>query len=39
MWADATRRPPPPGLPTVRAFQQAQLDVTLDWLRMRTGWR
>ncbi|HEX5289321.1 MAG TPA: hypothetical protein VFX25_10645 [Streptosporangiaceae bacterium] len=34
-----SRRPPPPGLPTLRAFQAAQGAVTLDWLRARTGWR
>lgn len=32
------RRPPPPGIPTVRAFQAAQGEITLDWLRERTGW-
>ncbi|HUR08344.1 MAG TPA: aminoglycoside phosphotransferase family protein [Nonomuraea sp.] len=32
------RRPPPPGLPTVRAFQRAQGVVALDWLKQRTGW-
>ena len=31
--------PPPPGLPTVRAFQAAQGVVALRWLRERTGWR
>jgi Ser/Thr protein kinase RdoA (MazF antagonist) len=31
-------RPPPPGLPTVRAFQTAQGEVALAWLRRRTGW-
>jgi hypothetical protein len=31
-------RPPPPGLPTLRAFQAAQGDVALAWLRRRTGW-
>jgi Phosphotransferase enzyme family len=31
-------RPPPPGLPTVRAFQGAQGEVALAWLRRRTGW-
>jgi aminoglycoside phosphotransferase (APT) family kinase protein len=31
--------PPPPGLPTVRAFQAAQGTVTLRWLAALTGWR
>jgi hypothetical protein len=31
-------RPPPPGLPTVRAFQAAQGEVALRWLRELTGW-
>jgi aminoglycoside phosphotransferase (APT) family kinase protein len=30
---DNARRPPPPGIPTVRAFQRAQGDVVLAWLR------
>ena len=30
-------RPDPPGLPTVRAFQRAQAEVTLRWLRSRLG--
>lgn len=30
--------PPPPGLPTVRAFQAAQGKVALAWLRERLGW-
>jgi Phosphotransferase enzyme family len=34
-----SRRPGPPGLPTVRAFQAAQGKVALHWLRARTGWR
>jgi hypothetical protein len=34
-----SRLPAPPGLPTVRAFQAAQGEVALDWLRARTGWR
>ncbi|MEU8803992.1 aminoglycoside phosphotransferase family protein [Spirillospora sp. NPDC048819] len=29
------RQPPPPGLPTLRAFQKAQGDAALDWLRRR----
>jgi aminoglycoside phosphotransferase (APT) family kinase protein len=32
-FADIARRPAPPGLPTVRAFQQAQADVVVSWLR------
>lgn len=31
--------PPPPGLPTVRAFQAAQGRHATAWLRSRTGWR
>jgi hypothetical protein len=27
--------PPPPGLPTVRAFQRAQGNAALQWLRQR----
>jgi aminoglycoside phosphotransferase (APT) family kinase protein len=30
--------PPPPGIPTVRAFQAAQGRVAIAWLRERTGW-
>lgn len=30
--------PPPPGLPTLRAFQAAQGVVTRRWLAERTGW-
>jgi hypothetical protein len=30
--------PPPPGLPTVRAFQAAQGRVAIAWLRDRLGW-
>ncbi len=30
-------QPPPPGLPTLRAFQAAQGEVALAWLRRRTG--
>ncbi len=32
---DACRTPPPPGLPTVRAFQRAQGEASLRWLRSR----
>jgi aminoglycoside phosphotransferase (APT) family kinase protein len=31
-------QPPPPGLPTVRAFQAAQGVVARAWLAQRTGW-
>jgi hypothetical protein len=30
--------PPPAGLPTLRAFQDAQGRVMIDWLRHRTRW-
>jgi hypothetical protein len=30
-------QPPPPGLPTLRAFQGAQGEVARRWLRERTG--
>jgi aminoglycoside phosphotransferase (APT) family kinase protein len=30
--------PPPPGLPTLRAFQAAQGVVAREWLAERTGW-
>ncbi|GAA0227369.1 hypothetical protein GCM10009527_024660 [Actinomadura nitritigenes] len=32
------RRPPPPGLPTLRDFQTAQGTAALEWLRTRTNW-
>jgi hypothetical protein len=31
-------QPPPPGIPTVRAFQAAQGVVSREWLAQRTGW-
>ena len=34
---DVARRPAPRGLPTVRAFQQAQADALLPWLRARVS--
>jgi hypothetical protein len=34
----ASRLPPPPGLPTLRAFQLGQGLAALGWLRRRTGW-
>jgi aminoglycoside phosphotransferase (APT) family kinase protein len=33
-----SRQPPPPGLPTLRAFQLGQGLVAVEWLRQRTGW-
>jgi phosphotransferase family enzyme len=34
----SSRQSPPPGLPTLRAFQRAQGDIGLAWLRKRLGW-
>ncbi len=34
-FADAARRPAPPGLPTLRDFQRAQASTALGWLRER----
>jgi Ser/Thr protein kinase RdoA (MazF antagonist) len=31
-------QPPPPGIPTVRAFQAAQGVVARQWVAQRTGW-
>ncbi len=31
-------QPPPPGIPTVRAFQAAQGVIARAWLAQRTGW-
>jgi hypothetical protein len=31
-------QPPPPGIPTVRAFQASQGVVARAWLAQRTGW-
>ncbi|WP_459714086.1 aminoglycoside phosphotransferase [Actinophytocola sp. KF-1] len=36
-FADAARHPAPPGLPSLRAFQQAQADVVVSWLREVSG--
>ncbi|MFC4591761.1 phosphotransferase family protein [Sphaerisporangium corydalis] len=33
-----SRQPDPPGLPTLRAFQAAQGEAALEWLRLRTPW-
>ncbi|WP_431935005.1 phosphotransferase [Micromonospora sp. RP3T] len=32
---DGARQPPPPGIPTVRAFQRLQADALLPWLARR----
>ncbi|MBA2812476.1 phosphotransferase [Streptomyces sp. KM273126] len=32
-----SRQPPPPGIPTLRAFQRAQGEAALQWLRKRLG--
>ena len=34
-FTDGARQPAPPGLPTLRRFQQDQADVMLPWLRAR----
>lgn len=34
----SARKPAPPGIGTVRAFQAAQARAAGDWLRQRTGW-
>jgi aminoglycoside phosphotransferase (APT) family kinase protein len=36
-FVDIARRPPPPGLPTVRAFQRFQAEALLPWLRYQMG--
>ncbi|MEV6810635.1 hypothetical protein [Micromonospora sp. NPDC051296] len=36
-FTDRARRPPPPGIPTLRAFQRAQADALLGWLAERLG--
>lgn len=36
-FTERSLRPPPPGLPTVRAFQAAQAEVARAWLRESTG--
>jgi hypothetical protein len=38
-FADNARRPAPPGLPTLRKFQQDQADVMIAWLRARLSAR
>jgi aminoglycoside phosphotransferase (APT) family kinase protein len=36
--AHESRQPPPPGLPTLRAYQEDHSRPALAWLRQRTGW-
>ena len=36
-FADLARQPAPPGLPTLRAFQQAHADALIPWVRARLG--
>lgn len=38
MFQRQSRRPAPPGLPTIRAFQRAYAASTTGWLRRRLGW-
>jgi aminoglycoside phosphotransferase len=37
-FAERSRLPDPPGLPTVRAFQRAQGEATIAWLRRMVDW-
>ncbi|SDF49616.1 Phosphotransferase enzyme family protein [Blastococcus aurantiacus] len=37
MWARSMRRPPPPGLPTLRSFQRAFHDTALAWSMRRVA--
>lgn len=37
-FAQRSQMPDPPGLPTVRAFQRRQGEVTTRWLRRLVGW-
>jgi hypothetical protein len=34
-FVDQSRRPPPPGIPTVRAFQRVQGEALISWLAQR----
>jgi hypothetical protein len=38
LFTERALHPPPPGLPTLRAFQAAQGAVARAWLAQRTGW-
>ena len=37
MWAESMRKPPPPGLPTLRAFQRRFHDAALAWAVRRVA--
>lgn len=37
-FAQRSRQPAPPGLPTLREFQRPYAASTLTWVRRRTGW-
>lgn len=38
MWTEVVGRPLAAGTPALRGIQRAELDATLRWLRVRTGW-
>lgn len=38
MFAVYSRKPAAPSMPTVREFQRVQSEVTVEWVRRRTGW-
>lgn len=38
MWAESSRQPVPPGMPTLRAHQRRFHDAALSWGRRRAGW-
>ena len=39
MWAESSRAPAPPNMPTIRPFQRRFHDAALDWGRLRSGWQ
>lgn len=39
MFAEACRKPAPPGLPTLRDFQRSQYQAMLRWVHRRPGWQ
>lgn len=38
MWAESSRAPAPPGMPTIRAHQRRSHDAALAWARRRGSW-